>query len=602
MTATRSLVRVGFVFALTALWLLMPQTLTSQSPPAVALTFDRYHGHKETKALLDRLAAAYPALARVYSIGKDFKGYETWAIEITNQKTGPASEKPAFYADGNIDADEPSATEVDLYLAHRLLTQYGADPAITKLVDTTAFYIVPTCNPYMSDLYVSTPMTGIVSSINARPRDDDGDGQFDEDPPDDVDGDGHILQMRVRDPHGLFKAHPRESRLMVRRSPDEAGEWTVYSEGLDNDGDGAINEDWIGGVDLNRNFPFDWQPEWIQEGAGPYPLSEPESRNIVEFVVAHPNIGFAINGHSGPDDGLLYRPYGSRTDSAIPRSDFQTMGEFARKFASLSGGLRMLPPYGAEAERRFGPGRQVYGHGFLLEWAYEMTGAYSFVPEHGMIPGDADKNGRVSDEELLAVSDQEFGGKLFVPWKPFTHPTLGAVEIGGFVKFTKPNPPPGKYLERLVQTYGAMYLYWASALPRLALRDTAATLEAGGFKVRAVVENLGLLPTSVTEKAIENHYAQPVVVTLTTGPGVDVVMGDRRVRLGHLSGVGFDYRPALSSGLAQGASGPSREVSWIVRAPASGGWVEIVATTPKAGTVRQRVALGVAQPKLRPTY
>lgn len=138
MTATRSLVRVGPVFALTAFWLLLSQTPASQSPPAVALTFDHYHGYKETKALLDRLAAAYPARARVYSIGKDFRGYETWAIEITNQKTGPASEKPAFYADGNIDADEPSATEVDLYLAHRLLTQYGADPAITKLLDTTA--------------------------------------------------------------------------------------------------------------------------------------------------------------------------------------------------------------------------------------------------------------------------------------------------------------------------------------------------------------------------------------------------------------------------------------------------------------------------------
>jgi hypothetical protein len=583
------------VIALTVLCLLSPRAQTSQAPPGVALTFDHYHGYKETKALLDRLAAAYPALARVHSIGRDFKGYETWAIEITNQKTGPASEKPAFYADGNIDADEPSSTEVALYVAHRLLTQYGTDPALTKLVDTTAFYVVPTCNPYMSDLYVSTPMTGIVSSINARPRDDDDDGTSDEDPPDDVDGDGRILQMRVRDPRGPFKPHPRESRLMVRRSPDEPGEWIVHSEGLDNDGDGAFNEDWIGGVDLNRNFPFDWKPEWLQEGAGPYPLSEPESRNIVEFVTAHPNIGFVINGHSGPDDGLIYRPYGSRPDSAIPRSDFQTMGEFARKFASLSGGLRMLPPYGAEAERRFGPGRQVYGNGFLLEWAYEMTGAYSFVPEHGMIPGDADRNGRVSDEELLEVSDKEFGGKLFVPWKPFTHPTLGAVEIGGFVKFTKPNPPPGQYLERLVQTYGAMYLYLASALPRLALRDATATSEAGGFKVRAVVENLGLLPTSVTEKAIENHYAQPVFVTLTTGPGVDVVMGDRRVRLGHLGGVGFDYRPALSSGLAQGASSPLREASWIVRAPASGGWVEIAAATPKAGTVRQRVTVGVAR-------
>jgi len=590
MTTPRALGRSTALLVLTALVLLAARGAARQATPPVPLTFDRYHGYQEVKGILDRLASAHPGLARVSSMGKDFKGYDIWVLEITNQQTGPAAEKPAFYADGNIDADEPSATEAILYTAHRVLARYGSDPDVTRLVDTTALYLVPMVNPYMADLYVSTPMTGIVSSINARPRDDDGDGKLDEDPPDDVNGDGRILQMRVRDSRGSFKRHPRDPRLMVRRSPDEPGEWAVYSEGLDNDGDGAINEDWIGGVDLNRNFPFDWQPEWIQEGAGPYPLSEPESRAIVEFIVAHPNIGFVINGHSGPDDGLLYRPYGSRPDSAIPRADFQVMGAFAQKFASISGGLRMLPPYGDEAERRFGPGRRVYGHGFLLEWAYEMAGAYSFVPEHGMIPGDADGNGRVTDEELVKVSDEEFGGRLFAPWTPFDHPTLGPVEIGGFVKFTKPNPPPGKHLARLVRVYGEMYLYWASALPHLAFREAAATSEGDLFEVRATVENQGLLPTHVTAKAVENGYAEPVVLTLATGPGVEIVMGTPRVVVGHLSGAGFDYRQAVSSGQAQGRSAPSRDVGWMVRGPAEG-WVEITASASKAGTVRTRVTL-----------
>ncbi|NUQ15451.1 MAG: hypothetical protein HUU33_09015, partial [Flavobacteriales bacterium] len=313
-----------------------------QGRAAPPLSFDRYHGYEETANLLRAWASAHPTLARVYSIGKDFKGYDTWLIEITNQRLGQADGKPAFWADGNIDADEPSSTEVILHLAERLLSRYGTDPEITRLVDTTTFYLVPISNPYMADLYVSTPMTGIVSSINARPRDDDGDGRLDEDPPDDVDGDGQILQMRVRDPRGTFRVHARDPRLLMRVRADETGEWTVHTEGLDNDGDGQFNEDWIGGVDLNRNFPFDWQPEWIQEGSGQYPLSEPESRNIVEFIVGHPNIGFVVNGHSGPDDGLLYRPYGSRPDTAIPRQDFLTMATFGEKFASLSGGLR--PP------------------------------------------------------------------------------------------------------------------------------------------------------------------------------------------------------------------------------------------------------------------
>lgn len=308
--------------------------------------------------------------------------------------------------------------------------------------------------------------------------------------------------------------------------------------------------------------------------------------------MAHPNIGFVINGHSGPDDGLIYRPYGSRPDAAIPQGDFQIMAAFARKVAALSGGLRMVAPYGAEAERRFGPGRQVYGYGFLMEWAYEMTGAFSFVPEHGMIPGDADRDGRVSDEELVRLSDTEFGGALFVPWKPVAHPTLGPVEIGGFVKFTKPNPPPGRYLERLVETYGALYLYWAGTLPHLVVRDASATREGPHVVVRAVVENDGLLPTYVTEKSREHGYADPVTVTIEPGPGVALVMGERRTVVGHLRGRGFDVRRAVSSGLAQERLGASREVRWLLTANRGADRsVTITARAAKAGTVRARVSL-----------
>ena len=567
---------------------------SAQSPAASGITFDKYHGYEEIKVILDRFAAAYPKLARVYSIGKDLKGYDTWLLEITNHDTGKADEKPAFWNDGNIDADEPSATEVVLYVANHLLSAYGKDQNVTRLVDTSTFYLLPMANPYMASLYVSTPMTGVVSSINSRPRDEDGDGRLDEDPPEDIDGDGYIVQMRVRAPGGNYKISPRDPRLMVRCRPDEIGEWTIYSEGIDNDGDGAINEDPIGGTDLNRNFPFDWQPERLQEGSGPYALSEPESRNIADFILAHPNIGFVINGHSGPDDGLIYRVYGSRPDSEIPMQDYRTMGTFGEKFASLSGGLHFAPPYGPEAERRFGPGRQVYGRGFLLEWAYEMAGAYSFVPEHGFIPGDADRNGRVSDEELIKVSDEEFGGKLFVNWHPFKHPTLGDVEIGGFVKFTKPNPPPGKYLQRLVEVYGAMDEYWASTLPRLALERTQVRpSDPGHYIVEAVVANVGMLPTNINQKAVDNEVARPVLVTLTTSPNVEIVASDARLEIGHLLGTAFQFGRSVSSGSASGGPAQSRPVKWVVRSrDRAAGWVEVVASTPKAGVVRTRLTIG----------
>jgi hypothetical protein len=543
------------------------------APPAPpSLTFDHYHGYDETKALVDALAAAHPDLATVYSIGRDLQGYELWAIEITNTATGPASSKPAFYADGNIDADEPSSTEVILRLAYDLLAGHGEDPALTALVDTTAFYLVPTVNPYMADLYVSTPMTGIVSSINSRPRDDDGDGQADEDPPDDVDGDGRILQMRIRDPEGGFRTSPDDDRLVVPAAAGEPREWRVLTEGFDNDGDGVFNEDWIGGVDLNRNFPFDWKPEWIQEGAGPYPLSEPETRAIVDFVNAHPNIGFVISGHSGPDVGLIYRPYGSRSDEAIPEADRAAMAAFEARFAALSGGLGFEAPYGPAAIRRFG-------------WAYEMAGAFSFSPEHGFIPGEPGPDGRVPDAELLRISDSQYGGSLFVPWTPFEHPTLGPVELGGFVKFTKPNPPPGPALERLVDVYSRMYAFWASTLPRLELPSVDVRPAGEAWLVTATVANHGALPTYVTAKALGHGYPEPVSVELILGPGVEILEGEVRRVVGHLDGIGLGAE-------APGTTGPvAQTVSWRVRSTGADAWVEVSAATPKAGAVRQRVVL-----------
>ena len=40
----------------------------------------------------------------------------------------------------------------------------------------------------------------------------------------------------------------------------EAGGWSVYWEGVDSDGDGFLNEDGVGGVELDRNFPHGIRP------------------------------------------------------------------------------------------------------------------------------------------------------------------------------------------------------------------------------------------------------------------------------------------------------------------------------------------------------
>ena len=90
---------------------------------------------------------------------------------------------------------------------------------------------------------------------------------IDEDGPDDINGDGHITTMRIKDTLGRLRTDPADKRLMITIKPGEKGEWTrLGQEGIDNDGDGLVNEDSEGFVDGNRNWGFNWQASLCAEG------------------------------------------------------------------------------------------------------------------------------------------------------------------------------------------------------------------------------------------------------------------------------------------------------------------------------------------------
>src|ERR1043165_10625 len=105
-----------------------------------SIEFNRYYRYDELTSLLQSFAQEYPDLLDVSSIGKSHEGRDIWLVTLTNKKTGPASDKPAFWSGGNIHASEVSASTAVLHLINRLVTNPSP-------LETRAFYLVPRLNP-----------------------------------------------------------------------------------------------------------------------------------------------------------------------------------------------------------------------------------------------------------------------------------------------------------------------------------------------------------------------------------------------------------------------------------------------------------------------
>jgi hypothetical protein len=525
-----------------ALLLALPATPGLAQGPDIQ--FDHNHTYSEVVEYLDAVVAAYPSITKLHTIGKSYQGRDLLVLEITNQGTGDGLSKPGFWMDGNLHAGEVMGAEVCLKNIDTLVKGYGSDPFITELVDTRTMYIMPKLNPDGSDHYLTRP-DGMRSSV--RPHDSDRDGALDEDPPEDLDGDGYILQMRVRDESGPMKTSPEDARLMVRAEVGEAGEWRTYSEGIDNDGDGRFNEDGVGGLDINRNWPAQWQQEHIQGGAGPYPLSEPETRAVAEFLLSHRNVTGIINHHMAgnfvyrPPTALHFDPVTGEEEPMSP-ADLAVFNFFGAKYTELINGQEVRPVFG-----RSGPPRYGAIWGVMIGWGYDHYGVPSWVPEMGSYAPfcDYDEDGNASEMERLRWNDTEMDGKLFVDWSPFDHPQLGEVEIGGWVSkvydadrgsYTNSMTPPLPAFEEFLEEHTAWNNWMASMSPLVRVIDLSWENVGGGMlRVTAKVQNQGYLPTNVTEQAIRNQTAKTVEVSIALD-GAELVFGDETVDLGHLRG------------------------------------------------------------------
>jgi len=472
--------------------------------PSSNLTFDRYHTADVVYYWMTKWTAQYPDLLDMYEAGHSYEGRPIYQITLTNKATGKATEKPAAYFEGGRHSGEVSAVESTLWLMKHLLEGYGTDPQITQIVDKNAIYFRPVNNPDGHNLYMHTAQ---FNRSSVRPVDNDGDGLLDEDGPEDLDGDGYILQMRYKDPEGTYIIDPRDStgRLM-KRVEQGKGEYSIESEGIDNDGDGKYNEDGIGGLDLHRNYAENWRPAqeatgrgWTQGGAGEYPLSEPETRSVVSFLLANPNI-YIVNSMD-TSVPMHLRPPSTAPSSAMFPEDLKWYTLFDGIGKSITGYDKVGDVY-----NDYGGGTPLFGHG--PDFGYWYYGAIWYGDEiwnTGKAIKDYNNDGEIDELDKLIMNDLEYDGKMFFDWKPFQHPQLGEVEIGGWnPKFFSQNSPPDQ-LEKWVKNEALFNLEMLKHLPELQWENIevkklkAYKKDSTDYQIKVSYRNVGKLPTALRQ-------------------------------------------------------------------------------------------------------
>lgn len=501
----------------------------------------------EARALVERSGGR----AAVTELGRSRGDRPIHLLTLAETEGTPLAERPALLVVAGSHGQHRLGTELALHHAARLLDQ--DDAATQRLLRECVVYIVPQLNP-------DGPALG--RSGNARALDLDRDGARDEDPHDDLDGDGKIAQMRWRAPDGDHRIDADEPRLMrpAEREDGERGEFRLAVEGLDNDGDDATDEDAAQGIQLHRSFSHDFAEH--DRDNGPVALGEPEARALADFVFAHRHLAMAFV--YGPDDTLRSTPKTDAGSRRVPLTGILTDDQ------SLYEQVGALYRDKAGAH---GKGKAHDRHdGSVWSWLYCDVGIPAFASDVWRLPPPDPKSDDAKTEAQVRLTAAAAQG-AFVPWREVQHPTLGAVEIGGFVQQHDSALMPEDARDAVFAAHHDLLLEVAAWRARCALVDVEVEARGEGiYQLRATVENQGRLAALAAISVKCRRFSTPQL-RLELPEGAQLVAGTDRHRLRNLEGLGG-----------------RQELQWLVAAPA-GTQLTLTLTSDFAGRARQEVTL-----------
>jgi len=480
--------------------------------PKVDVAWNRYYTYEGINDIMKKIADAHPDLTRLESIGKSYEGRDIYLLTVSDFKNGDPDRKPAMYIDGNIHSNEIQGAEFSLYTAWYLTEMFDDLDFIKELLTDKTFYIVPTINPDARNNYMLEANTAHSPRSGMIVLDNDGDGEAGEDGFDDLNEDGHITMMIRKSPTGRYIKDQRDPRKLIQVSAEEKGEYEMLGyEGIDRDGDGQVNEDGIGYYDPNRDWGWNWQPDYVQRGAYKYPFSLPENRAVMEFVMKHPNIAGAQSYHNY--GGMILRGPGAEEDKdTYNKDDVRIYDAIAKRGEDIIPGYRYLVVY-----------KDMYSvFGGELDWFYGGRGVYTYSNELMTSYLYYHKNaGRGNQDEEMNVDRYLTFGDAFVNWEEYDHPQFGKIEIGGFKKnFGRAHP--GFLLEQDAHRNMAFTVYHGYHTPKLSVSDVQEKDLGGGLKeITATIYNERLMPTHSSQD-LKHNIERPDYVTIK---GAKVVTG-----------------------------------------------------------------------------
>jgi hypothetical protein len=600
-----------------------------------------YFNNQEVEQFLKYLNQRNPQTTKLHTLAGSPGGEAVTVLEIGANQKGV----PAIFVGANFEGIYPLATQGALYLAQMLID--SSDYTRGK-----RWYVLPQPNPDAAKQYFSK--VKYERMVNDFSVNNDVDDATNEDGFDDLNSDGFITMMRVKDPMGTHLVSPYDARIMQKADvrKGERGSYKIYSEGIDNDGDGTYNEDREGGINIGISFPHLFPHETPE--AGLWSGQSPEVYALMKFIFDRPEIAMAFT--LGGSDFCIAPPEGGRKGGAnlqkikVPTRYAHMFDVDPEQEYSMDEIIELMKtrvPPGTEVTPSVVAGflglgaavnpldedlrfyskysddykKYLKGKGFNTErlptvpakdgsfelWTYYHLGIPSFsmnlftitkkkeeqkddstltietiekmnaeefvaldeekvgaflksvnAPQRFTATGvlemvksgklsvsqlvsmvknlpKPEKSGELSEKEksMLAYSDEVLEGKGLVPWQTYKHPTLGDVEIGGFVPYLETTPKP-EAIDQLLKAQVPWLLQLSAKIPEISVLEEKVTdLGSGIYRLEIFIENKGELPYPI---AMGQRNRQPAPVVIVLDGEITFLEGNKRTPIGPIGG------------------------------------------------------------------